>query len=147
MKESRENLDHTISRDEFQNLNKNQIKKLSKEYDLFIAQANIMADVAKFFGRTLGPRGQMPNPKAGCVVPGNMQLKPIKERLQKMIRLQTKNELIVKAMVGKDNMGDEEIASNVMALYSSLLSSLPQEKNNIRGVFIKLTMSAPVKVE
>jgi len=89
----------------------------------------------------------MPNPKAGCVVPGNMQLKPIKERLQKMIRLQTKNELIVKAMVGKDNMGDEEIASNVMALYSSLLSSLPQEKNNIRGVFIKLTMSAPVKVE
>ncbi|MBI2663292.1 50S ribosomal protein L1 [Candidatus Woesearchaeota archaeon] len=147
LKESRENLDHTISRDEFQNLNKNKIKKLSKEYDLFIAQANIMADVAKFFGRTLGPRGQMPNPKAGCVVPGNMQLKPIKERLQKMIRLQTKNELIVKAMVGKDNMGDEEIASNVMALYSSLLSSLPQEKNNIRGVFIKLTMSAPVKVE
>src|SRR3989344_5633399 len=97
-RESRENLDHTISREEFQNINPKQIKKLSNSYDFFVAQANIMTDIAKFFGRVFGPKGKMPNPKSGCEVVGNMQLKPIKARLERTIRLQTKNELILKTM-------------------------------------------------
>jgi|TARA_B100001971_G_C18242208_1_gene571665 large subunit ribosomal protein L1 len=147
VKESRENLDHTITKEEFRTLDNEQIKKLSREFDLFIAQANIMADVAKTFGRIFGPKGKMPNPKAGCVVPGNVSLKPLKERLEKSVRLQTKNEVIVKTLVGKEDMGDEELADNILTLYNSLLSSLPQEKNNIREVLIKLTMGAPIKVE
>ncbi|MDP6642004.1 MAG: 50S ribosomal protein L1 [Candidatus Nanoarchaeia archaeon] len=147
VKESRENLDYTITKEEFRTLSNEQIKKLSREFDLFIAQANIMADVAKTFGRIFGPKGKMPNPKAGCVVPGNVSLKPLKERLEKSVRLQTKNEVIVKTLIGKESMNDEELADNILTLYNSLLSSLPQEKNNIREVLIKLTMSAPIKVE
>ena len=147
VKESRENLDHTITKEEFRTLDNEQIKKLSREFDLFIAQANIMADVAKTFGRIFGPKGKKKNPKDGCVVPGNVSLKPLKERLEKSVRLQTKNEVIVKTLVGKEDMGDEELADNILTLYNSLLSSLPQEKNNIREVLIKLTMGAPIKVE
>ncbi len=147
LKESKENLDHTITKEEFQNLNKKQIKKLAREYDFFIAQANIMTDVAKFFGKIFGPRGKMPNPKVGCAVPGNMLLKPLKEKLERTIRLQTKNELIIKTMVGKENIKDEEIADNIMVIYNALVASLPQEKNNIKETLIKLTMSNPIKIE
>ncbi|MBI2667774.1 50S ribosomal protein L1 [Candidatus Woesearchaeota archaeon] len=147
VKESKDNLDHTITREEFQSLNIKQIKKIAQEFDFFIAQANIMNDVAKFFGKTLGPKGKMPNPKAGCVAPIGTSLKPMKERLEKTIRIQTKNEAIIKAMVGKEAMDDNEIADNIMAAYNSLLSALPQEKNNIQSVLIKLTMGNPIRLE
>ena len=63
--------------------NASKIKKLAGEYDFFVAQANIMPQVATVFGKVLGPRGKMPNPKAGCVVPPKSQLGPLKERLGK----------------------------------------------------------------
>ena len=106
-----------------------------------------MNDVAKFFGKTFGPKGKMPNPKAGCVAPIGTPLKPMKERLEKTIRIQTKNEAIIKAMVGKETMEDNEIADNIMAAYNNLLAALPQEKNNIQNVLIKLTMGNPIRLE
>src|SRR3989344_5697755 len=39
------------------------VKKLAEDYDYFIAQANLMPKVAATFGRVLGSRGKMPNPK------------------------------------------------------------------------------------
>ena len=56
---------------------KKDIKKLADSFDFFIAQANIMPKIATAFGRVFGPRGKMPNPKAGCVVPPNANLKPL----------------------------------------------------------------------
>src|SRR3989338_5004403 len=53
---------------------KKEIKKLANSYDFFIAQANIMPKVATTFGRIFGPRGKMPNPKSGGVVPPNANL-------------------------------------------------------------------------
>src|SRR3989338_3750447 len=44
-------------------------KKLAVKHDFFIAQADIMAKIATAFGKVFGPRGKMPNPKIGCVVP------------------------------------------------------------------------------
>src|SRR3989344_2961609 len=67
--------DNTIIVDDFGKYDKKAIKKLAAEYDFFVAQANIMPKVAQAFGRVLGPRAKMPNPKAGCVVPPNANLK------------------------------------------------------------------------
>lgn len=123
------------------------IKKLSKKYDYFIAQANLMGDVASVFGRVLGPKNKMPNPKAGCVVTPSTELKPLVERLNRTIRLQTKNELIIKTIVGNEAMKDEVIAENILFIYNHLLHLLPQEKNNIKNIFLKLTMGKPVEVQ
>ena len=60
--------------------NKKAIKKLANQYDYFIAQATIMPQIATVFGRVFGPRGKMPNPKAGCVVPPNANLKIVYDR-------------------------------------------------------------------
>ncbi len=126
--------------------NKKEQKKLANNNDIFISQVELISQVAAIFGKVLGSRGKMPNPKAGCVVPGAANLEPIINRLQNTVRLQTKNELIIKLAVGKETMKDEELADNILSAYNTLLSKLPQEKNNIRFTAIKLTMGPICKI-
>ncbi len=121
-------------------------KKIATKHQFFIAQANLMAEVAKNFGRVLGPKGKMPNPKAGCVVPLNANLKQVCEKLQKTIRVMAKVQPSIKCMVGNEEMKDEEILENIMTVYNQAIQHLPAEKNNIRSVYIKLTMGKIVKV-
>jgi|TARA_Y100000310_G_scaffold345778_2_gene469739 large subunit ribosomal protein L1 len=144
---SKEILDHTVLKDEFNALDKKVIKQLSSDYTYFISQANIMTDVAKTFGRVFGPKGKMPNPKAGCVVPPTADLKNLKERLEKTIRFHLNTELILKAPMGKEDMDDELIADNIFSAYNNLIQNLPQERNNIKNVLVKFTMSKPIKIE
>jgi large subunit ribosomal protein L1 len=120
---------------------KKKIKSLARGIDFFVAQANIMPKIATTFGRVLGPVGKMPNPKAGCIVPPSIQdLKPIVEKLRNIVKLQTKNELGIKVSVGKEDAKDDEIAENILVIYNQILHTLPQEKQNIKSVLVKLTM-------
>lgn len=121
-------------------------KKLAAEYDFFIAQANIMGQIAGAVGRVFGPRGKMPNPKAGCVVPPKTQLKPIYERLQKTVKLSAKKLPIFNAKLGNVNTPAEDIAENAVFVFNQIVHHLPKEKHNIRNVQIKLTMSEPIKL-
>ena len=146
--QAKANCDVVILHDNFSKYaaNKKEIKKLARQYDYFIAQIDIMPDVAKTFGRVFGPRGKMPNPKAGCVVPPNANLKALMETLRKTTKVSAKLQPSVKVMVGKEDMPDEQIAENMMAIYSNVLSKLPQEAFNIKSVLLKFTMSPPVKI-
>ena len=142
---AKENCDKTILKSEFPKYtDKKVLRKLAKEHDYFIAQANIMVDIAKFFGKVLGPKGKMPNPKAGCIIPPKADLKMIYQKLQKTVKLQTKNEQTVKCPVGTEDMQDEQIQENILTVYNSVFSSLPKEIQNIKNVVLKLTMGSPV---
>ena len=139
--------DGAISVDDFVKYSdKKKIKKLANEFDFFIAQATIMPKVAAAFGRVFGPKGKMPSPKAGCVVPPNANLNPLYERLQKTIRVITKNDPIIQCSVGKEDMKDEEIIDNILTIYNALIRALPNEIHNIKSIFLKLTMGKPVKI-
>lgn len=131
-----------VPKDEFDSYkdNKKKIKKLVDSYDFFVAQANVMTNIAATFGRILGPKGKMPNPKAGCVVGPGADLKSLAEKLQKTVRLRAIKELSIKASIANESMKDEEIADNVLAIYNNIIHSLPAEAQNIRGVGIKVTM-------
>ncbi len=145
--EAKKVCDSAVSVDDFEKYqNKKEARKLANSYDFFIAQATIMPKLATVFGRVFGPKGKMPNPKAGCVVPPNANLKPLYEKLQKTIRLQTKNDPILQAAVGNEAMKDEEVIDNIMAVYDSLLHQLPSGKDNIKRIFLKLTMGKAVEI-
>ncbi len=139
--------DNAISVDDFGKYSdKKKMKKLANEFDFFIAQATIMPKIATAFGRVLGPKGKMPNPKAGCVVPPNANLKPLYERLQKTLRIATKNDPLIQCSVGKEDAKDEEIIDNILTVYNALVHALPNEAHNIKSIFLKLTMGKAVKV-
>jgi len=139
--------DFTIMSDNFQKYkDKKDIKKVANGFDFFIAQANIMPKVATVFGRVFGPRGKMPNPKSGSVVPPNANLKPLYEKLQKTVRAINKTAPLIQCPIGTEDMDIKDVAENALTVYSSLLQVLPNEKHNIKDIYIKLTMGKPVKV-
>ncbi|MEK6835764.1 MAG: hypothetical protein AABX55_01960 [Nanoarchaeota archaeon] len=148
LKEQANIFDKVISKEEFNDYeDKKVLKKLTKEFDFFVAQANVMTDVAKVFGKTLGPHGKMPNPKSGAVITPTTNLNELREKLQRTARLKTKNEPIIKAIVGNQNMKEEEIVDNIIIIYDALIHSLPQGQANIKDIILKLTMSKPIKLE
>jgi large subunit ribosomal protein L1 len=126
---------------------KKKIKKLAKQNDFFIAQSTIMTKIAATFGRVLGPKNKMPNPKAGCVVLPKTNLKPLYDRLQKTVRILARNKPIVQITIGKEDMADEQLADNLLMVYDQLIHHLPKEKNNLKNMFIKTTMGHAMKVE
>lgn len=140
--------DLVLMQDDFAKYDKAKAKKLAKKYDYFVAQANIMTKVASAFGRYLGVRGKMPNPKAGCVVPPKgANLKALYEKLQKTVKVSARKIPLIQLRVGTEDMPAEQVADNVIFIYEQLLHHLPGEKNNIKDVFLKLTMSKPVKLD
>jgi len=146
--EAKKVCDFTITNSELAKYQKDKkaAKKLAQQYDFFVAQANIMGLVAGAFGRVLGPRGKMPNPKAGCVVPPKASLQPLYDRLQSTVKVSAKKFPVIQLVAGKVDMDDEAIAKNVLYFYTQIEHHLPKEKHNIRGVLLKLSMSKPIKL-
>jgi large subunit ribosomal protein L1 len=139
--------DETISQSQFADFkDKKKAKQLAEKHDFFIAQGNLMGQVAATFGRVFGPRGKMPNPKVGAVVAAKPQIKPLYQRLQNTVKLTAKKQPVVHVMVGKEDQKIEEIVDNILYVYDQLIHHLPKEKNNINQIFLKFTMSKPVKI-
>jgi large subunit ribosomal protein L1 len=140
--------DNVVLEDEFlvYQKDKKKVKKLARSCDFFIAQANLMPQIAMAFGKVLGPLGKMPNPKAGCVVPPTAVLEPLLEKLNKLVHLETKNQVILKSVAGLESFDDEKVAENIFSVYDNLIHTLPQGNGNIKSVFIKLTMGPTLEI-
>ena len=105
-----------------------------------------MVKIATVFGRVFGPRGKMPNPKSGGVVAPNANLKPLYEKLQRTVRATTKSAPLIQCGIGTEDMNIKDVTENALTVYNSVLPVLPNEKHNIKDIYIKLTMGKPVKV-
>ena len=126
---------------------KKKLKSLVKKYDFFVAQAKLMPKVATTFGRVLGPAGKMPSPQMGIMLNADEKsIKELKEKVNSGIKIRGK-ESSVKIGVGKQSMKDEEIIENVNAIYSEIIKVLPRDKENIKNLEIKFTMSKPQKIK
>ena len=140
-------VDRTVTKAEMQSMDKDQIKEIARDYDSFIAAGPLMSQVAITFGKILGPLGKMPNPKTGGVVlvedERAISAAVIKIRCSTNIKAK---EPSIKTSVGKESVEDGKLAENCEAVYNAVLTSLPNRKENIRSVLVKLTMSKPVKV-
>lgn len=131
---------------DFDKLSKKEIKKLAREYDFFVAQADIMPKIASTFGKYLGPLKKMPNPKLGAVVPPTGELAPLIKNLQKTVHLMTKGEASVKVQLGNEETNDEELNDNALAAYNAVTHDLPQGKQNVKATYLKFTMGPSVKI-
>ena len=140
-------VDLALEQVRFEKMTKPEIRKIAAKHDYFLGQANIMPKIAASFGRVLGPRGKMPNPKAGCIVPPKAPLKPVVERLQKTVRINAKKAPTCAVLVGTQGIPAEHVIDNVTSVYDQVIHHLPKEENNVKAVYLKVTMGPPVRLK
>lgn len=138
----------TITKTDFKKFkDKKEMKKFIRNYDFFIAQASMMPQVATSFGKVLGPAGKMPSPQLGIIQDtSDKTIQETKEKINQSIKIRTKQPSI-KVAVGKESMKDEEIIENIMSIYNNVVKNLPREKNNIKNIEVKFTMTKPQKIK
>lgn len=122
------------------------IKEGWTDVDVIIATPDMMGELGKF-GRILGPRGLMPNPKVGTVT---MDVaKAVREAKAGRIEYRVDKAGIIHAPVGKRSFGNERLKENIQALYAELLRVKPASVKGtyVRSVFISGTMTPSVKLD
>lgn len=138
----------TITETDFKKYSsKKEIKKFVRDYDFFIAQAKLMPKVATSFGKVLGPAGKMPSPQLGLLMNvDDKAISELKDKINKNIKLRLV-EPSIKVSIGKQDSKKEELIENINTFYNEVLKLLPREKENIKNIKIKYTMSKPQKIE
>ena len=138
----------TITPDQFKKYNdKKALKKLVKKYDFFIAQGSVMPKVATTFGKVLGPAGKMPSPQLGIILNADDKaIEDVKKKIANSIKVKVK-ESSIKLPIGKQSMKDEEIIENINVVYNEIVKVLPRDKENIKNVELKFTMTKPEKIK
>jgi large subunit ribosomal protein L1 len=137
----------TITKEDFKKYtDKKELKKLVKKFDFFISQASLMPKVASGFGRVLGPAGKMPSPQLGILVNvDDKVINDLRNRINNSVKIRTK-EASIKLAIGKQSMKDDDLAENIITVYNAILKALPREKENIKNIELKFTMTKPQKI-
>jgi len=138
----------TITFEEFKKYtDKKKLKDLVGKYDFFIAQASLMPKVATTFGRVLGPAGKMPSPQLGIIMDANEKaILDLKKKVNNILKIKIK-EASIKVPVGKYSMKDEDLLENLEVIYNALIKELPRDKENIKNIELKFTMTKPQKLK
>ena len=138
----------TITGEQFKKYSdKKELKKLVKNFDFFIAEGKLMPKVATTFGRVLGPAGKMPSPQLGILMDVNDKaIEDLKKKINNSMKIKIK-ESSIKIAIGKQSMKDEEIIENILTVYNAVLKDLPRDKENIKNVEVKFTMTKPQKIK
>jgi len=136
--------DLVISREELEALAKDpkRVKKLAKEYDVFLSQPELMPLIGKLLGRILGPRDKIPKP-----VPSSSNLQQVVERARKLLFMRTRDQPALRARIGSEEMPAEKIAENAMSVLEALEQVLQKGKGRLKHLYVKTTMGKPIKVE
>jgi len=121
---------------------KREARKISKEYDFFLAEATLMPKIGKILGPFLGPKGKMPSP----LTPSS-PLESIIQNLKSSIRVRTRGQYSIACKIGEEDLEDNKVAENALAVISAIEKKLPYGKKNIRKLIIKETMGRPIKMK
>jgi len=138
--------DRTIHQNDFKKYEKRPTKTMVRNYDFFIAQANLMPQIAANFGKYLGTVGKMPSPKHKTIFPINADLNDLVKKLKSSVKLSAKKQPVINCIVGKQDMKDEDIAENIWAILNEILHHLPERERQIAKTYVKTTMGKPVKI-
>ena len=115
------------------------------DFDVVVATPDMMAVVGRL-GRVLGPKGLMPNPKAGTVT---MDVaKAIKDIKAGKIEYRLDKTNIIHVPIGKVSFGTEKIMDNFHTLMSAIIKARPSAAKGqyLRSVAITSTMGPGIKI-
>ena len=125
------------------------VEKITKEnwfdFDVVIATPDMMGTIGRL-GRVLGPKGLMPNPKAGTVT---MDVaKAVTEAKAGKIEYRLDKTNIIHCPIGKASFGIEKLSENFATLVGAVIKAKPAAAKGqyIKSCVIASTMGPGVKI-
>ncbi len=115
------------------------------DFDVVVATPDMMGVVGRI-GRILGPKGLMPNPKAGTVTPD--VTKAIQEIKSGKIEYRLDKTNIIHCPIGKASFGADKLAENFNALMGAVIKAKPAAAKGqyLRSVTIASTMGPGIRL-
>jgi large subunit ribosomal protein L1 len=116
------------------------------DFDAVVATPDMMRVVGRL-GKVLGPRGLMPNPKAGTVALD--VAKAVQEIKAGKVEFRVDKTGIIHAPIGKLSFGTDKLKENADALIGSVIKAKPSAAKGkyVRGVSVASTMGPGIKVD
>lgn len=125
------------------------IQKIQSEnwfgFDVVVATPDMMASLGRI-ARILGPKGLMPNPKAGTVT---MDVaKAVTEIKAGKIEYRLDKNNIVHCPIGKVSFGSDKLKENYMTLLDAIVKAKPAAAKGtyLKSIAISTTMGAGIKI-
>lgn len=110
------------------------VEKISKgwlEFDVLVATPDTMKDLTKL-GKVLGPKGLMPNPKAGTVT---FEVgRAVKELKAGRVEFKMDDSGNLHSAIGKASFNPQDLAANVEAVLGAVVSAKPA---TVKGIYIR----------
>ncbi|MGB2896320.1 MAG: 50S ribosomal protein L1 [Anaerolineales bacterium] len=118
------------------------------EFDATVATPRMMSTVGRL-GKILGPRGLMPNPKAGTVVPEEDLPRVIKELKAGRVEFRTDKTANLHVPIGKASFELQKLVENFAALVDSVRRSKPPASKGafFRTITVTSTMGPGIRVD
>ncbi len=118
------------------------------EFDVAIAVPSMMGKVGRL-GRVLGPRGLMPNPRAGTVAPAADLPRLIDEARAGRVEFRVDKTSNIHAPIGKAGFTEEQLVDNLNALIGAVKRARPAAAKGtyIHRITIANTMGPGIKVD
>jgi large subunit ribosomal protein L1 len=118
------------------------------DFDVAIAVPEMMGQVGRL-GRALGPRGLMPNPKAGTVVRGEDLPRVIEEARAGRVECRNDKTANLHVSIGKASFTEAALMKNFAALMGAIVRAKPSGAKGtyIRKLVITSTMGPGIKID
>lgn len=116
------------------------------DFDVLISTPQYMPKLGKY-ARLLGPKGLMPNPKAGTVT-ADVE-KAVKEAKAGKVEYRVDKQAIVHLGIGKVSFGVDKLLTNAEAFFDSLKAQKPASLKGsyVKSVYITTTMGPSIQIE
>ena len=117
-----------------------------QEFEAVVATPDMMREVGKL-GKVLGPRGLMPNPKAGTVTPD--VVKAIKEIKAGRVEFRVDKNGVVHAPTGRMSFSAEQLIDNLTAVLAAINRAKPASSKGIylKSCYISSTMGPSFQID
>ena len=118
------------------------------DFDVAIATPDMMGKVGRL-GRILGPRGLMPNPKAGTVVPAEDLPRVIEEAKAGRVEFRLDKSANLHVPIGKTSFEADKLYQNLAALMEAVRKARPSgaKGNYIRRITLTSTMGPAIRLD
>jgi large subunit ribosomal protein L1 len=118
------------------------------DFDVAIAVPAMMGKVGRL-GRVLGPRGLMPNPRAGTVAPGEDLPRLIQEAKAGRVEFRVDRTANIHAPIGRASFSEEQLMDNLKMLLDAIKRARPAAVKGayIRKITLANTMGPGIRVD